>query len=132
MRLNFSLTAQFVGGTHYACLSEALTASKAQIQFVVLGCAGRTKPELSKPVLFVVMFDETKEPPLTNDLLKNSSLCREFQAESEEILKDKCHESGRACHDVGFERALADWLIKHRSSWRKSREPETQLSIPIS
>jgi hypothetical protein len=46
----------------------------------------------------------------------------EFQAESEEIL----HESGRAGHGVGFERALADWLIKHRSQWHKSRHLETQ------
>jgi hypothetical protein len=74
------------------------------------------------------MIDEMKEPPLANDALKHSSLSREFQAEPEEILKDKWHESGRVGHDVGFERALADWIIKHRSSWRNSLEPETQLN----
>jgi hypothetical protein len=70
----------------------------------------------------MVMLDETKDPPLDNDLPKNSARYVEFQAESEEIL----HESGRAGHGVGFERALADWLIKHRSQWHKSRHLETQ------
>lgn len=116
------------GGTRYACPSAAFTASKAQIRFVIPGCAVRAKPELSHPVLFLVMFNETKAPPSPNDLLKNSSLYSEFQAEPEEIMKDKRPESGRASHEVGFERALADWLIKHRSSWRESRQPETQLS----
>jgi hypothetical protein len=67
------------------------------------------------------MINEAKEPPLTSDLLKNSSLYREFQAEREEVLKDKWIESEKAGHDVGFERALTDWIIKHRSQWRKER-----------
>ena len=58
-----------------------------------------------------------------SDLVKNSSLYREFQAEREEILKHKWIESERAGHDIGFERALTDWIIKHRSKWRKSRQP---------
>ncbi len=67
------------------------------------------------------MSDETKEPP---DLLKNSSLYREFQAEREEILKHKWIESEKAGRDIGFERALTDWIIKHRSKWRKSRQQQ--------
>jgi hypothetical protein len=74
------------------------------------------------------MFDETKDPPLANDLLKNSSLGSGFHSEPVEILKDKWHESGRGGHDVGFERALTDWIIKHRSNWRKGRQPEIQLN----
>jgi hypothetical protein len=58
-----------------------------------------------------------------NDLVKNSSLYREFQAEREEILKHKWIESEKAGYDIGFERALTDWIIKHRSKWRKSRQP---------
>jgi len=61
-----------------------------------------------------------------NDLLKNSSLYREFQAEREEILRHKWIESEKAGHDVGFERALTDWIIKHRASWRKARQASTQ------
>ena len=81
----------------------------------------------AKPVLFVVMFDETKELSLATGLLKNSARCREFQAEPEENLKDKWIESEKAGRDLGFERALADWIMKHRSNWRKSRQPENQL-----
>ena len=67
------------------------------------------------------MSDQTKEPGSANDLLKNSSLYREFQAEREEILRHKWIESEKAGRDIGFERALTDWIIKHRSKWRKSR-----------
>jgi hypothetical protein len=28
----------------------------------------------------------------------------------------------KAGRDIGFERALTDWIIKHRSKWRKSRQ----------
>ncbi|PYJ05769.1 MAG: hypothetical protein DME25_07865 [Verrucomicrobia bacterium] len=67
------------------------------------------------------MPDEKKEAMSMNELLKNSSLYREFQAEREEILKHKWIESEKAGRDIGFERALTDWIIKHRSQWRKSR-----------
>jgi len=56
------------------------------------------------------------------ELVKNSSLYREFQAEREELLKHKWIESEKAGYDIGFERALTDWIIKHRSKWRKSRQ----------
>ena len=77
------------------------------------------------PVKFVMaMSDETKEPT-AGDLLKNSTLYREFQAEREEILKHKWIESEKAGHDIGFERALTDWIVKHRSKWRKTRHAAT-------
>jgi hypothetical protein len=66
------------------------------------------------------MSDDKKAPP-PGDVLKNSSLYREFQAEREEILKHKWIESEKAGHDIGFERALTDWIVKHRSKWRKAR-----------
>ena len=75
------------------------------------------------------MSDETKEPLSASDLLKNSSLYREFQAEREEILKHKWIESEKAGRDIGFERALTDWIIKHRSKWRKSRQTGGQLNV---
>ena len=56
-----------------------------------------------------------------NHLLKNSSLYPEFQAEREEILKHKWIESEKAGYDIGFERALTDWIVKHRTKWRQSR-----------
>ena len=73
------------------------------------------------------MSDQTKEMPLANDLLKNSSLYREFQAEREEIMKHKWIESEKAGRDIGFEKALTDWIIKHRTKWRKGRHnPDKQ------
>ena len=60
------------------------------------------------------------------DLLKNSSLYREFQAEREEILRHKWIESEKAGYDIGFERALTDWIIKHRAKWRRARHQQSQ------
>ena len=57
-----------------------------------------------------------------DDLLRNSSLYREFQAERDEILKHKWLESEKAGCDIGFETALTDWIVKHRSKWRRSRK----------
>ena len=68
------------------------------------------------------MSDAIKDTATANDFLKNSSLYREFQAEREEILRHKWIESEKAGHDIGFEQALTDWIIKHRSSWRKARQ----------
>jgi len=68
------------------------------------------------------MSDDSRNQLPANDLLKNSSLYREFQAEREEILKHKWIESEKAGHDIGFERALTDWIVKHRSKWRKTRQ----------
>jgi hypothetical protein len=76
----------------------------------------------NKMVVREIMADDTKEPLSAGDLLKNSSLYREFQAEREEILRHKWIESEKAGRDIGFERALTDWIIKHRSKWRKSRQ----------
>ncbi|MDP6034641.1 MAG: DUF4032 domain-containing protein [Verrucomicrobiota bacterium] len=64
---------------------------------------------------------------MTNDeLLKNSSLYREFLAEREEILRHKWLKSEKVGIDVGFEEALTDWMVKHRSEWRKRRQAARQ------
>ena len=68
------------------------------------------------------MSTETKSALSGGDLLKNSSLYREFQAEREEILRHKWIESEKAGHDIGFERALTDWILHHRTKWRRSRQ----------
>jgi len=57
-----------------------------------------------------------------SDLLKRSSLYREFQAEREEVLRHKWIESEKAGYDIGFEHALIDWIIHHRSKWRTWRK----------
>jgi hypothetical protein len=57
----------------------------------------------------------------SRDIVMNSALYREFLAERDEILRHKWLESEKAGYDIGFERALLDWIVKHRSNWRRSR-----------
>ncbi|MEO5720595.1 MAG: hypothetical protein ABIR71_03880 [Chthoniobacterales bacterium] len=58
--------------------------------------------------------------------VRNSVLYKEFLAEREEILKHKWIESEKAGTDIGFEKALLDWIMKHRSSWRERRNKEVR------
>ena len=51
-------------------------------------------------------------------------LYKEFLAEREEILKHKWIESEKAGTDIGFEKALLDWIVKYRSNWRDKRNKE--------
>jgi hypothetical protein len=60
------------------------------------------------------------------DLVKNSVLYKEFLAEREEILRHKWIESEKAGRDIGFERALLDWIVKFRSGWRNDRSRGNQ------
>jgi len=62
-----------------------------------------------------------QETPEDNELLHNSMLYQEFLAEREEILCHKWLESEKAGYDIGFERALLDWIVRHRSAWREKR-----------
>ena len=65
---------------------------------------------------------ENYAPP--SDLLKNSSLYREFLAEREEIMRHKWLKSEKDGMDIGFEEALTDWMVNHRAEWRKRRQKE--------
>ena len=58
--------------------------------------------------------------------VKNSVLYKEFLAERAEILKHKWIESEKAGRDIGFEKALLDWIVKHRSNWRERRMKEAR------
>ena len=73
------------------------------------------------------MTSPTKEsdPYSSREFVKQSSLYQEFLAEREEILKHKWLESERLGYDIGFERALLDWIRKHRESWRAARRQQT-------
>jgi hypothetical protein len=57
----------------------------------------------------------------STELLNNSTLYQEFLAERREILRYKWIESEKAGYDIGFERALIDWVVKYRSTWREKR-----------
>ena len=67
------------------------------------------------------MTSSAQEPPISREFVKQSSLYQEFLAEREEILKHKWLESERLGYDIGFERALLDWIRKHREGWRAAR-----------
>jgi hypothetical protein len=69
------------------------------------------------------MTSQPKEPVTTSsrEFVKQSSLYQEFLAEREEILRHKWLESERLGYDIGFERALLDWIRKHREGWRAAR-----------
>jgi hypothetical protein len=59
--------------------------------------------------------------PAPNPILENSSLYQEFLAEREEILRHKWLESEKSGKDIGFEKALLDWIRNHRDDWRESQ-----------
>jgi hypothetical protein len=71
----------------------------------------------------LVMRASSEDQP---QFVKNSALYKEFMAEREEILKHKWIESEKAGADIGFEKALLDWIVKHRSNWRQKRLKEGQ------
>ena len=70
------------------------------------------------------MTTTTTETTGSREFVKQSSLYQEFLAEREEILKHKWIESERLGYDIGFERALLDWIRKHRDSWRAARRAQ--------
>jgi hypothetical protein len=51
------------------------------------------------------------------ELVRDSSLYNEFLTEREEILRHKRIESEKAGFDIGFERAMIDWIVKYRPAW---------------
>ncbi|CAF0689687.1 hypothetical protein [Candidatus Methylacidithermus pantelleriae] len=53
---------------------------------------------------------------------EQSTLYQEFLAEREEILRHKWIESEKAGRDIGFEKALLDWILNHRAAWRAYRK----------
>jgi hypothetical protein len=75
------------------------------------------------------MKENPEMPSLEEDqsqFVKNSVLYKEFLAERAEILKHKWIESEKAGRDIGFEKALLDWIVKHRSNWQDRRRKEAR------
>lgn len=68
------------------------------------------------------------EPSLEDSirLVKNSKLYKEFLAERQEILCHKWIESEKVGCDIGFERALFDWIVKYRSAWLDERHRHSE------
>ncbi len=70
------------------------------------------------------MTSSPRESEPSRDFVKQSTLYQEFLAEREEILRHKWLESERLGYDIGFERALLDWIRKHREGWRAARRAQ--------
>src|SRR4051812_8787727 len=56
--------------------------------------------------------------PHYDRLVESSRRAKMFARERDEILRHKWIESEKAGVDIGFERALLGWVIRHRSAWR--------------
>ena len=54
--------------------------------------------------------------------LTSTALYKDFLEERDHILKNKWFMSEKEGIDVGFERALLDWVTKHRNKWRSSKK----------
>jgi hypothetical protein len=54
-------------------------------------------------------------------ILTHSLLYKNFLSEREEILKHKWIESEKAGYDIGFEKALLNWVFHHREKWRNNK-----------
>jgi hypothetical protein len=52
--------------------------------------------------------------------IKSTDLYKRFSEERDHILKNKWFMSEREGKDVGFERALLDWVSRHRINWLNS------------
>jgi hypothetical protein len=106
------------------------TAAPASVSCFVKKYATATNPAAANSVdanRILMKHSAQMEPPNEENsaLLKNSVLYKEFLAEREEILRHKWIESEKAGHDIGFEKALLDWIVKFRSSWREKRQKQT-------
>ena len=64
----------------------------------------------------------TELPPGDDALLKNSALYRRFLEERDEILRHKWLRSEEEGADIGFENALLEWMMNHRSGWHANRK----------
>ena len=53
--------------------------------------------------------------------IERSPFYRECLAEREEIRRHRWLESEKAGRDIGFESALVNWLVHHRTQWWRAR-----------
>lgn len=53
--------------------------------------------------------------------VESSLLYKTFVRQRDEILRYKWIESEKAGVDIGFEKALLGWLIKHAAQWREAQ-----------
>ena len=57
-------------------------------------------------------------------LVHGSRVYTEFLAERDEIMRHKWLQSEKAGEDIGFEKALMEWIRLHRSRWVEYRRQQ--------
>jgi hypothetical protein len=67
----------------------------------------------------------------TQIMLTSSTIYRDFLEERDEILKHKWYESEKAGYDIGFDKALMEWVIRHRSNWRSAKKTHNLSSYNV-
>ena len=53
--------------------------------------------------------------------IKRTRLYQDYQCQIDEVNRHKWIESEKAGHDVGWEWALIDWIIRHRATWIRNQ-----------
>ena len=48
-------------------------------------------------------------------------LYKEAAAQKEEVMRHKWIESEKVGRDIGYDAALIDWVMKHKSKWKKAQ-----------
>ena len=48
-------------------------------------------------------------------------LYKDVVAQKEEVMRHKWLESEKAGRDIGYDAALIDWVMKHKSKWKKAQ-----------
>lgn len=78
------------------------------------------------PAIAVIRMKRSADSPSTggDEFAQKCNLYREYLAEREEILRHKWLESEKAGYDIGWDRALYDWMRNHRHTWRAKRRSE--------
>jgi hypothetical protein len=56
----------------------------------------------------------------------NKSICelliyKEIIAQKEEVFRHKWLESEKAGRDIGYDAALIDWVMRHKTEWKKAK-----------
>jgi hypothetical protein len=54
--------------------------------------------------------------------VKDTLFYKFFSAEKEEIMRHKWIESEKKGSDIGYDKALLNWIINHESDWRNNNK----------
>ncbi len=66
------------------------------------------------------MTSDKQQTSISEAFVRRSKFYCELMAEREEIERFKWLESEKAGTDIGYERALLEWIRKHRDAWRQA------------